>query len=203
MKIILSGGGDPQDVVPIDQRFLSMLDLKKTVLYIPIAMEPEDHPYNECLSWFQSVYRPYGIQHIEMCTDLSAVSLDGRYTAVFIGGGNTFKLLNDIRASRFDVQLLSYLQNGGLLYGGSAGAIICGKTIATAAHLDENKVGLADWSGLNLLGGYDIFCHYTPQDDAVLGQYAENLYILSEDAGLVCEDGIVSGVGAPYLTKTK
>lgn len=203
MKIILSGGGDPKDVVPIDERFLAMIDLQKPVLYVPVAMEPEDHPYDECLSWFQSVYMPNGIKHIEMCTDLANASLDSRYSAVFIGGGNTFKLLRDIRTSHFDQQLLAYLQNGGLLYGGSAGAIICGKTIATAAHLDENKVGLTDLCGLNLLGGYDVFCHYTQQDDAFLDQYAENLYILSEDAGLVCEDGVVSAVGAPYLTKTK
>lgn len=60
---------------------------------------------------------------------------------MFIGGGNTFKLLHEIQQSNFDVQIHFYLEMDGVLYGGSVGAVLCGKTIETAIYADENHVG--------------------------------------------------------------
>jgi len=47
-----------------------------------------------------------------------------KYDTVYIGGGDTFKLLKLIRESGFDEKLLRYYKSGGAIYGGSAGAII-------------------------------------------------------------------------------
>ena len=140
MSIILSGGGDPVAVIPIDQYFSSILDLRKTVLYIPIAMEGCRYSFDECFAWFKRTYGEYGVSNIELCTDLGTVNLDSRYGAVFIGGGNTFVLLDKIQRSSFAAQMRSYLDSGGILYGSSAGAIVCGKTIEPAHCLDDNLV---------------------------------------------------------------
>ena len=84
----------------------------------------------------------------------------GQYSAVFIGGGNTFKLLKEIKDSLFDKKLTDYLNSGGFVYGGSAGSIIFGKDILPTAYGDENSVGIKDSRGLNLVNGFNICCHY-------------------------------------------
>ena len=164
MKLLLSGGGDPENVVHMDKLFISKIDLQKAVLYIPVAWE-DDPTYNECMDWFTKIYQPYGLINIEMCTDLSTVSNLNQYTAIFIGGGNTFKLLKEIKDSRFDKKLTDYLINGGFVYGGSAGSIIFGKDVLPTTYGDENNVGLEDSNGLNLVNGFNICCHYGDGDE--------------------------------------
>jgi len=47
MRLLLSGGGDPERVVHMDKFFISKIDLLKPVLYIPVAWE-DDPTYAEC-----------------------------------------------------------------------------------------------------------------------------------------------------------
>jgi dipeptidase E len=84
------------------------------------------------------------------------------FGGIFIGGGNTYMLLKLVRESGFDKKLVKYLDDGGVVFGGSAGAIIMGKSIATCG--DINNIGLSDLSGLDLLGGASVLCHYTNDD---------------------------------------
>ena len=199
MGLLLSGGGDPEVVVPLDEFFISQIDPRGTVLYIPIAMEAHVFTYEECFGWFGRTYEPYGITSFEMCTDLALVKDLDKYAAIFIGGGNTFKLMKAIRESRFDAKLVAYVNRGGFVYGGSAGAIIFGKTIQTATHCDVNRVGLTDLSGLDMAGGRDIWVHYSEKDDERIRQYENGLYILYEESGLWIQEGKVEGVGKGYL----
>jgi len=50
---------------------------------------------------------------------------------IYIGGGNTFKLLKELKESGFDKELLKFIKEGKPVYGGSAGALILGKNILT------------------------------------------------------------------------
>ena len=200
MRLLLSGGGGPECVVPLDECFASQIDLMETVLYIPIAMEPHVFTYEECFGWFGRTYKPYGIVNFEMCTDLTSVTDLGRYTAVFIGGGNTFKLMKAMRESGFDRKLTDYIHQGGFVYGGSAGAIIFGKTIRTAEHCDPNRVGLTDSSGLDLLDGRDVWVHYDKKHNPLIAQYNNDLYILYEESGLFVRDGNAESIGRPFFT---
>lgn len=202
MMIILSGGGDPGAVIPIDQYFSSIIDLTKTVLYIPIAMEGRRYSYDECFAWFKKTYGEYGVSNVELCTDLEKLSLDNRYGAVFIGGGNTFVLLDKIQRSSFAVQMRSYLASGGILYGSSAGAIVCGKTIEPALSLDDDLVGNKNLAGLNLLGGYDVFCHYEPdKHNSYIVGLNRDLFLLYEESGLIFDGSKISQVGKPFVRK--
>ena len=201
MRLLLSGGGDPEFVVPLDELFASQIGPGKPVLYIPVAMEPHIFTYDQCHAWFLETYRPYGIEHIEMCTDLACAQDLEQYTAVYIGGGNTFKLLKAMKESHFDAKLTAYLRGGGLAYGGSAGALIFGQTIRST-H-DVNDAGLADLSGLNLLGGRDVWAHYREDEAARIEAYGSDLYILYEESGLFIQDGKIESVGKPYLEKVR
>jgi dipeptidase E len=95
--------------------------------------------------------------------------------------------------------LRRFIERGGIVYGGSAGAIILGRDIMTAAHLDVNEVGLQDTAGLDLLNGYSVWCHYQPTDDARIHAYIARstfpLIALSEQAGVLVEDGRVVALG--------
>jgi len=204
MGLLLSGGGDPENVVPLDAFFVRRIDLRKPVLYIPVAMEPHVFTYDECFAWFKETYNPYGVHAVELCTDLRPAMDLSEYAAVFIGGGNTFKLLKAMKESRFDEQLIAYCRGGGFIYGGSAGAIIFGAAILTGtAHGDRNTVGLTDLSGLNLAGGRDIWCHYSPADDELIRAYENDLYILYEESGLFIEGDKIESVGKMFLRKSE
>ena len=61
------------------------------------------YTYEECLQWFTETYSKYGIRKIVMWTDLQGKKLCDNYAAVFIGGGNTCKLLQVLKDSNFDI----------------------------------------------------------------------------------------------------
>ncbi|MCL2860143.1 MAG: Type 1 glutamine amidotransferase-like domain-containing protein [Oscillospiraceae bacterium] len=199
MRLLLSGGGNPYQVKELDKLFAKTTNINNKILYVPIAIDTIS--YNDCYDWFKNTYSNYGIKNVDMITSLKNTKLD-KYEAIFISGGNTFKLLKEIKESSFDTKLINYLNNGGFVYGGSAGAIIFGKTIKTAFHLDENTVGLTNFNGLNLLKGKDIWCHYEPKDNEIIKKYDNNLFILCEGAGLYIDNGKIESVGQKYLKKS-
>jgi dipeptidase E len=194
MRIIAAGGGGAEDSRLLDEKFAGWLGVEGRLLYLPVAMDGVARTYHECLAWLESVFAPHGICNITMCTELDAcmnrelASFDG----IYIGGGNTFRLLEKMRQTGFDRVLLQFARTGGAIYGGSAGAILLGKEIGTSAHRDANEPGLLDLAGLDLLHGYSIWCHFTPEDDHRIDAYVHERYTpvlaLSESAG-VCRDG--------------
>ncbi|HWO75875.1 MAG TPA: Type 1 glutamine amidotransferase-like domain-containing protein, partial [Bacillus sp. (in: firmicutes)] len=118
-KVFLSGGGDKEQTEKIDKDFVKQINPNKPLLYIPIAMEGAI-PYEDCFEWINGVLKPMGIQNITMWTDLKNKSLEelNQFSAIYIGGGNTFSLLNDLRNSKFDELLNEYIENEGIVYGG-------------------------------------------------------------------------------------
>ena len=56
MKLLLAGGGEPEQVQPLDEYFANYVKEGK-VLYIPVAMYKI--PYDECESWFRETYAKY------------------------------------------------------------------------------------------------------------------------------------------------
>ena len=102
--------------------------------------------------------------------------------------------MDHIRKTKFGRVLKKYYRSGGIIYGGSAGAIILGKDIHTAGFggdADRNEAGLAEFDGLNLVNGYSVQCHYTSYDDAELVRYSKkkkvNVIALPDDTGLFIE----------------
>lgn len=111
--------------------------------------------------------------------------------------------MHDLRAARFLDPLQRFILSGGLVYGGSAGAIILGRDIMTAAHIDPNDVGLHDTAGLDLLGGCSIWPHYTRDDDHRIAAYVEQdgfpVIALSERSGLDVHDGLPTVLGCELV----
>jgi dipeptidase E len=170
-RILLGGGGSAQDEGAVMERLAAWVG-GGPLLYLPIAAEEVGQGHWE---WIWSALEPLGVTRIGMWGTLSAhlpAELDD-FRGVLIGGGNTFHLLHQLRASGFDGALRGYAERGGVLYGGSAGAIVLGRDIGTAAYMDENVAGDADTSGLDLLHGDSVWCHYRPSDDPLICAYVE------------------------------
>lgn len=199
--LILSGGGDAEKVKPIDSFFANKINKEKVLIYIPVAMEEACFTYEECYKWFSKTYSEYGIYKIEMWTDLQEKKLSNEYAGVFIGGGNTYKLLKTLKDTKFDKECIKFLNNGGVIYGGSAGAIIFGKTIDSAKHADKNIVNLKDSKGLNFLNNKDVWCHYKETDDELIDCYNNELYILYEESGIIIAGEDVKEIGKKYKIK--
>lgn len=201
-KLFLGGGGNGKQSFEVDKLFLRGI---KDILYIPVAWKNED--YSGCLNWFNGMMSQHKKLNIEMLTDLSRnVKLED-YDAVYIGGGNTYKLLKKIKESQFDKKLLEYYQRGGNVYGGSAGAIIWGRNISSASRgidSDENLVNLEDISGLNILDGIEIQCHYRSSQLRKEKEYSKSTGItiigIPEESGVLVQDHKMKAIGTKPIT---
>lgn len=197
-KIFFSGGGDEKQSFELDSLFANNLQFRKKVLYIPVAMETKKKSYNDCLSWITLALRAHGIKDITMCTNLNDLTLAEimNYSAIYIGGGNTFLLMKQVKESGFDKLLSKYSENPDkVIYGGSAGAIILGSSIKLAQYFDEQKEDV-DLKGLCF---YDrlIFPHYKEEHHKKLAKEfsINSIVALSEDSGLIIEKNLVHPVG--------
>lgn len=203
-KIFLSGGGGAEQSKKLDRAFAKFHDKSRKLLYIPIAMPEKEHTYGACFDWIRSTLLPVGITRIDMWTDLEGryYSDLAKYWAVYIGGGNTFYLMKKLKDTGFDKLLKKYWANGGIIYGGSAGAIILGKEIGTAylgSVSDKNMVNLKNLNGLGIVG-HAIHAHYGGKiDDNDIQTYVKKtkntVIALSEDVGLFVHGKYVKVIG--------
>ncbi|MGM0840111.1 MAG: Type 1 glutamine amidotransferase-like domain-containing protein [Bacillota bacterium] len=210
VNLFLSGGGDKEQTEILDKEFVSVIDLNKPLLYIPIAMQGEI-PYEDCYKWIHSVFYPLGINEIEMWTDLEAKSPEDlrKFSSIYIGGGNTFYLLNTLRATGFDEILKEYIDKKGIVYGGSAGAIIFGRDSLTASHMDPNHTNLKTFEGFNYIDNYSVWCHYETSHDDLIKQYVDkhgiSVIALPDETGIVSSEVTLKVIGSSpaYIFKIR
>lgn len=197
MKLFLCGGGSGKQIINALNKFSSSLDKSKPILYIPLAFD--SNRYDSCKQWFQKEIKLIGINNFEMVTsskELAKKSLDN-YSALFIGGGNTYKLLDELKKNSNLEKIKQYLKNGGIVFGSSAGAIIFGKDINSCLLEDKNIVNLKQCGGLNLLNNYSILCHLNKsnlhKNIKYLTEYSKNnktIYLPEEDIIVVCDNKV-------------
>jgi len=213
MNLFLSGGGSGKKSILLDRKFAESLDKSKPLLYIPIAIDKKKHPYDDCLKWISNTFNPLGIKKIELWTEkdilIKQESDLQKFCGIYIGGGNTYYLLKELKNSGFIDKLKKIIKTGISVYGGSAGAIILGKTIQTTS--DKNNVKIKDFSGLDVIKGYSIFCHYGKPEESKWVDYSikknniNKAIALPEDCGLYVTDKKIEVVGfsSAYITNKK
>ena len=206
MKLLLSGGGSEKDSRLLDELLVDLIPDRKDLLYIPLAMDKSK--YKDCYSWMTKTLESlkFGPERIVMWTGLENKEYKDikNFGAIYIGGGNTFRLLYLLRKTKFDKILIKYAQNNGIIYGGSAGAIILGGDIMTSANTDKNEVNLKNTIGLNLINGYSIWCHYHKDDKNKILNYIKQakapVIALREKTGIFVTDNKIKVVGFESLT---
>ena len=164
MALFLNGGGTGKQVIESYHLFKEKADTKKPLLYIPLAMEEKKYP--SCLKWITEEMADYHFPKIDMVTSVEELASKdfNKYGAIFIGGGDTYKLLADLKSYSIYEKIQKFLTVGGTIFGGSAGAIIFGKDLDSCTHEDKNTVGLKDTTGFNQAFGAYIGAHYQNGD---------------------------------------
>lgn len=199
-RIYLSGGGNEKQSFPLDKFFFDTLPKNGRFLYIPIALRGHKL-YSTAHLWMKNITELHERTDVQFETvdDPSKYNLEviKEFDGIYIGGGNTWSLIQEIRESGFADVLIQYIEAGGQVYGGSAGAIIMGKRIDT--HDDENKIGLQDISGFNLLNNFSVACHFKDEQNdrfkAWVSDHNLPIVCLPEETGLVIESGVALCVG--------
>ncbi len=198
MEIILSGGGSGEKTKEVDELFSNILKKSKPLLYIPIAINKIKHPYPECLKWLKETFDKLGVKFYEMWSEKDLFKSKEinpeKFGGIYIGGGNTFYLLKILKESGFWEFLIKAIKKGTPIYGGSAGAIIFGKSILTSS--DENFVGLKEFAGMNLLKDISILCHYKQEkEDKIKESFINKIIALPERTGIYLKDNKATIIG--------
>ena len=163
MALLLNGGGSTKQLKLTMNKLNQIMNHSKPILYVPLAMDEEEHPYDGCYEWFQGQVVDVDVPNVDMprsFEEFASKKFDD-YSAIFIGGGNTYKLLKGIKDFGIYNKIVDYLNNNGIVIGCSAGAIIFGYDINSCFAMDRNDVNLEDTKGFDSLNGKSIFAHYT------------------------------------------
>jgi dipeptidase E len=199
-KILLAGGGEAEDSLLLDKKLANWVGKSGKMLFLPIAFQdPLLHVAG--MKWITETFAPLNVVNIEMWSNLAKHKSTelAEFDALYIGGGNTYWLLAQIRDNGFDHHFANYVAEGGIIYGGSAGAAILGRDIQTVKHLDRNDIDLRETRGLDLAAGYAVWVHYQTEDDKLIRQYmTEKNYAviaLSERSGVVVDKTGIQSVG--------
>ena len=195
MRLYLCGGGSGKQIEFALNNFSKSLDKNKPILYIPLAMNEDS--YDSCESWFSCEINFFKVKKYEIVKSSYELSCKNfsDYSALFIGGGNTYKLLKDLKDNNNFNKIRDYLDNGGIIFGGSAGAIIFGKSIDSCLNDDGNIVNLNNTSGFNYLNDYSIICHLNNSNLKKNKKYLINfskknkvIYLPEEDVIVISDD---------------
>ena len=214
MKLLLNGGGSTEQLKLTMNKLNEIINYNKKLLYVPLAMDEDDHPYDSCYEWFLKQIQNVEVIGVDMprtFEEFANTNLDN-YGAVFIGGGNTYKLLKGIKDNDIFNKIIDYLNNDGIVIGCSAGAIIFGKDINSCSSMDRNDSNLTNTTGFNALNGKSIFAHYTNSKteeihkkytDALI-EYTKNneeVIALPEEDTIYIDEGSIEIIGTrPYYS---
>lgn len=210
MKVFLCGGGAGEQTIEANKRLNEVIDHAKPCLYIPLAMEAE--MYDSCYEWITGELAEVQLPYIEMVRSGEELTKKNfsDYSVVFIGGGNTYKLLKDLKDCGAFEKLRTYLEQGGVAFGGSAGAIIFGEDLESCNLDDPNEVGLTDTAGMDVLHGISLLCHFTSrekEEDERSKEYLlgiskhRRVLALPEEVTLFVNDDTVEVIGErPYYS---
>ena len=196
--VYLGGGGSPEDEREL---WLRMLPAARRVLSWPFALSGP--MLAGARDWLAEALDRHGFAgDLEVWTTLQghhAAELSA-FDLLFVGGGNTFRLLHQVRTHEFIEPVRQYVRSGGAYYGGSAGAILACDDIATAEEYDANDVGLTDLGGLGLISRVALLPHYEPTQHAAAEMWAHahgtRLLGVPERSGLIAVDGVLHVVGS-------
>lgn len=210
MRVFFCGGGSGNQTIEAYKKLNEVIDHNKPILYIPLAMNSER--YDDCFEWICKELENVDIPSIKMVRSAYEITKENlfNYSAIFIGGGNTYKLLKELKSCEAFFKIKEYLDNDGIVFGGSAGAIILGDCIDTCKYADNNEVNLEDLMGFNTFNSFSFLCHFTNEtlDKTELNRKyllelskEEKIIALPEEITLYYEDGYfeVLGSGSYYI----
>lgn len=209
MKLVLYSGGFPRENLLLDRALFKMVKNKSPLFsFIP------SQSYESELDFVAYVkrYQRFGVGRflhfpIDIPTDEALLDEVFRSDVIHLGGGNTFYFLKHLRKQGILSKLRTFVKNGGILTGLSAGAIMMTPSITTASFptfdCDDNDENLKNLKALNLVS-FEFFPHYkhTSRYIEEMKRYslkiAVPLYACPDGSGIVVNEERVQFVGKVY-----
>jgi dipeptidase E len=136
---------------------LAALDGVDELLFVPYALADRD----AYTAKVRSAFAAHGVRVHGVHDAIDPVAAVSEARAVFVGGGNTFRLLREVRRLGLDVALRSHAAAGRLYMGASAGTNLSAPSIRTTN--DMPIVFPESFEALGLVP-FQINCHYLDAD---------------------------------------
>ncbi|XQN77177.1 Type 1 glutamine amidotransferase-like domain-containing protein [Streptococcus oralis] len=138
-------------------------NLENKVLFIPTAGNEEDHTayIDEAQQTFRDLGFEIEVLDIASCDRETAQAKIFQSKILYISGGNTFYLLQELKKKQLLSLIKEQIRDGLVYVGESAGAIITAKDIDYNKLMDDKTVAteLSDTAGLDEVDFY-ILPHY-------------------------------------------
>lgn len=195
MKLLLASSGLSKRV--IGEALQAMFDKPPSevkVGFIPTAANVEPYAKDWLIAQFGQLQR-YGFYQIDI-VDIAADGVDWRARLadadmLWLSGGNTFYLLDQVRKTGFDAWLRENIEHK-VYVGGSASTILMTPTIKIAEPVDDNFLGLSDLTGLDYVD-FEINVHCDAAGLVATEAYAKQagrpVYALDDLSAVKVADG--------------
>ena len=146
--------------IELVKKFLDKNTESKKILFIPTAANVEE--YKKYMHLTQKAFEDFGyeVENFDVSVFSEEIAKEKLSEAkiVFISGGNTFYLLQELKRKNLITYLKERIENGLLYIGESAGSVIAAPDIEYASVIDDKTVAteLDDYAGLNLIDFYIV-----------------------------------------------
>ena len=146
--------------IELVKKFLDKNTESKKILFIPTATNIDE--YKKYIHLTQKVFEDFGYEvenfDVSIFSEEIAKEKLSEAKIVFISGGNTFYLLQELKRKNLIPYLKERIENGLLYIGESAGSVIAAPDIEYASIVDDKTLAteLEDYTGLNLVDFYIV-----------------------------------------------
>lgn len=172
-KILLTSDGftNPN----IGKRFLELLGKnpgETKILFVPTASQTEHEMSYVYESEKELIDLGISKENIVWPNTLENIETKN-YDAMYVCGGNTFHLMNEIRKASFDKKIIDFINSGKVYVGVSAGSIIMCPDISISESFDPNDVSLKNTAGLHMTSKV-IAPHYQRKEKSVIDRWEQS-----------------------------
>ena len=142
------------------KEFLDKNAKSKKILFIPTAANVEE--YKNYMYLTEKAFEDIGYEvdnlDISIFSEKTVKEKLSKAEIIFISGGNTFYLLQELKRKNLISYLKERIENGLLYIGESAGSVIAAPDIEYASIVDDKTLAteLDDYTGLNLVDFYIV-----------------------------------------------
>lgn len=146
--------------IELVKKFLDKNTESKKILFIPTATNVDE--YKKYIHLTQKVFEDfdYEVENFDVSIFSEEIAKEKLSEAkiIFISGGNTFYLLQELKRKNLIPYLKERIENGLLYIGESAGSVIAAPDIEYASIVDDKTLAteLNDYTGLNLVDFYIV-----------------------------------------------
>lgn len=210
MNLVFYSGGHYHNNRYLNRRALSFIRRRvPRITYIPASSEYGLEDFRDFVDALDSikkcqfVYFPIDYPYSEEMKQRAFES-----DMIFLSGGNTYYFLHHLRQTGILDDLHNHAQEGRVLAGLSAGAILMTPNINTAGFpkfdCDDNFVGLKAKRAMKMTQ-FEFFPHYTHTKRYVdaLKDYTRRsrnpVFAIPDESGLVCTERGVEILGTSFL----